>query len=179
VAKRAKRLEERRAAEARLAGERPVVASSTPTSASEAEKLPWLDAEGRSLVAAPVPRPEPPGRMAIGAAPPADVMTTAPANQDMPPAGNGVEAAAAKVVVLSPEDDVSSDDLSQPGANADGLALNGDEASAPRPKARKSSRHDNWAERRRSYGYAGKRRRGDPRPGSLRYNVVQALGGIY
>jgi hypothetical protein len=119
--------------------------------------------------------------MAIGAPPPASVAAATPADRGLPPVGNGVAAAAPKIVVLAP-DDVSDDDLSQPNANAHGPALNGDQASAP-PKAKKSARHGDRGERRRSYGYGygygGRRRHGDPRPGTMRYNIVQALGGIY
>jgi hypothetical protein len=187
--KRSKRLEERRLAAARLAGNTP------PTVATEPEKLPWLQNEKVVEIAA-VPRPElPPGRMSIGAVsveaaplPPSNSASanSAPASQGwkiiplIPPTTDGAAAVSPKVAALSQSGDT--DDLSAAApsdSNAAPLAVGIEDANGRAAKSR-PSRRTYYADRpRRKYASSGRGRRGDPRPGTMRYNVIQSLGGIY
>jgi hypothetical protein len=186
--KRSKRLEERRLAAARLSG------NDQPIVTAEPEKLPWLQTEKAVEVAA-APRPElPPGRMSIGAPvevaplppPNSAAASAAPASQGwniftyVPPATDAAADAAPKVAALGEDGDT--DDLSadaRANTNAAPLAIEDDDANAPAAKP-KPSRRTHYEDRpRRKYASSGRGRRGDPRPGTMRYNVMQSLGGIY
>jgi hypothetical protein len=194
ASKRSKRLEERRLAEARLANRQARVAAVTP------EKLPWLDRNGQSLVTPSAPRPAPPpGMMSMGGpagglpppARPASIVSNWRAvpveNSDGtqpgvigPNATNNSNAGAAepKIAALSPED-MPPDDA----ANANVAAMPLTVEPPERHRARRTS-HRGWNERPRrhygsGYGSRGHGRRGQPRPGTMRYNLVQSLGGIY
>ncbi|HVZ05112.1 peptidoglycan-binding domain-containing protein [Hyphomicrobium sp.] len=136
------------------------------------ERLPWLDHNGRSIVTPPqVPRAAPPpGMMSIGGPAVASAQPAASEHDNGAPL-NGASGSVADpntdVAALTSEDEVSDD------AAPDTLEV------APAAK-RSYTRHSrSWRDRPRRYGYAGKHRRGDPRPGTMRYNLVQALGGIY
>ena len=142
-------------------------ARSTDT-ARAPEHLPWLDRDGRSRVAtAPAaerPAP-PPGMMSIGG----PIASAASSANDAPVTGASASVAgpdAAKVAALAPGDDAGSAANSEPDALATGKSY----------RAKKSRA---WRERPRHSRSAGGHRRGDPRPGTARYNLVQALGGIY
>lgn len=187
--KRSKRLDERRLAAARLSG------NDQPTVTAEPEKLPWLQNENVVEVAA-VPRPElPPGRMSIGAA----TVETAPlppsnsAAASVPPASQGwkiitpvrpsTDTAAdvsPKVAALGESGDT--DDLSadaRADTNAVPIAIEDHDANAHAVKSKSSRRSYDEDRPRRKYASSGRGRRGDPRPGTMRYNVMQSLGGIY
>ncbi len=185
--KRSKRLEERRLAAARLSG------NNEPTVTAEPEQLPWLQNENAVEVAA-APRPElPPGRMSIGAPtvealplPPPDGAGTsaAPASQGwnvftlVPPATDAAADVSPKVAALGESgdtDDLSADARSD--TNAVPIATGDEDAHAAKSKP---SRRTYYEDRpRRKYASSGRGRRGDPRPGTMRYNVMQSLGGIY
>ncbi len=150
----------------------------------------------------PESRPEPPpGRMSIGgpdvgALPPSTSIAAAssdwkptfsdargrPMNPDAANSGK----ASSQVAALAPGDDRPVDANGAPVANAEGdvLPLSGDEMSE---KAHKSGKSHKSRESRRGergydgYGYrrVGRARHGDPRPGTMRFNLAQSLGGIY
>jgi hypothetical protein len=187
ASKKSKRLEERRLAAARLAGDRQQVATTTP------EQLPWLANDKRADVPVAA-RTELPGRMSIGGPgvevsvlpPPESVpaptperpqfaIIAAPTDTSAISRSDGQSPAdSTRVVALQTEPDV--DDLSiDPNAGATGIPLSATEADANVHKKSKSSRSEDRPRRH----YAGRSRRGEPRPGTMRYNVVQALGGIY
>ena len=187
--KRSKRLEERRLAAARLSGD------SAPTVTAEPEKLPWLQNE-KVADAPAVPRPELPGRMSIGALnvetarlpPPSsasanNAAATPPAWKviTLLPSSTGAPAGdSRKVAALGPtgdSDDLSADPNADP--NALPLAAAEDDAAAQAMKSRPSRRSDYKDRPRRKYASSGRTRRGDPRPGTMRYNLMQSLGGIY
>jgi hypothetical protein len=178
ASKRSKRLEARRVADARGTGDPPRVAA-------RPEQLPWLDRDGRSIVAQTVPR----------AAPPPGMMSIGGPSFGTPPSPTG---ALSQQVIIERDDGAPLDNGSNSAigptnpnevaalTTVDGQA-NGDataSAAAPelappaRPERRRAKR---LRERPRSYGYGqvGRTRRGDPRPGTPRYNLVQVLGGIY
>ncbi|SFV31973.1 putative peptidoglycan binding domain-containing protein [Hyphomicrobium facile] len=186
--KRSKRLEERRLAAARLSG------SNQPMVTAEPEKLPWLQNENAVEVAA-APRPElPPGRMSIGAAtveaaplPPPNgaAAAAAPASQGwkiftlVPSATDAAADVSPKVAALGESGDT--DDLSadaRANTNAAPIAIE-DDANAHAAKSKPSRRTYDEDRPRRKYASSGRGRRGDPRPGTMRYNVMQSLGGIY
>ncbi|MFA5958117.1 hypothetical protein [Hyphomicrobium sp.] len=183
AAKKQKRLEARQHVAARLADER----EHARVAASEPEVLPWQQkaAAAVPLDIALAPRPDPlPGRMSIGGPLPVDAAPLPPvvvapsrgtASSDEP---SGVEAPA-KLAALQyePDADDLSDDASAPAADVAPLSL---DAEASPHKAKKSRHSDSERGRRRnSYAYSGKRRHGDPRPGTARFNLMQSLGGIY
>lgn len=179
ASKRSKRLEARNVADARATGDPSRVAPTQP------EQLPWLDHNGRSIVAQAAPRAAPPpGMMSIGGPsfgtppPPTGALSQQVVieRDDGTPLDNGSNAAIGsansdKVAALTPEDGQANGDAT---------------ASATEPELNpplKPDRHraKRLRERPRSYGYGqgGRMRRGDPRPGTPRYNLVQVLGGIY
>lgn len=132
------------------------------------EQLPWLDRDGRSRVAttpaAERPAP-PPGMMSIGG----PVASAAASANGAPVTGASASVAdsdAAKVAALTPGDEAGSAANTEP----DALATE---------KSYHAKKSRSWRERARHSGSAGRHRRGDPRPGTARYNLVQALGGIY
>lgn len=184
--KRQKRLEARRLAAARLADERVSehVAVSEP---SEREVLPWqrnqVVAVPQPQVAIAQPRPEPlPGRMSIGGPVPPEA-TSRPdpvATGSLPPVVIA-PATSAKLAALQ-QDDADDDSLSGNG-DASAVTVSPDAVAPDAPsahKTKKSARPD--SERRPrydSYASSGKRRHGDPRPGTTRYNLMQSLGGVY
>ena len=189
ASKKSKRLEERRLAEARLAGNRQRIATAEP------EKLPWLTNDKPADVQVTI-RPEPlPGRMSIGGPsvetsplPPSGSVATSSEWKQLPVVaaprdGSGslnaegsARAESPKVAVLSP--DADSDDLSaDANANPDAVPLTADDVDANAHKSK--SRHSEDRPRRNHYVSGGRTRRGDPRPGTIRYSIVQALGGIY
>ncbi|HEY8193976.1 MAG TPA: hypothetical protein VIF13_02920 [Hyphomicrobium sp.] len=190
ASKRSKRLEERRLAEARLASRQTHVAAAMP------EKLPWLDRNGQSLVTPSAPRPAPPpGMMSMGG--PSSGMPL-PLSHPAPIASNwravpiensdgsrpaatatpNADPAEPKIAALAPEDMAPAD-----AANIDPTAL---PSTMERPEKHHRARgnsHRGWNDRPRHYGSGygsrGHGRRGQPRPGTMRYNLVQSLGGIY
>ncbi|MBY0559472.1 putative peptidoglycan binding domain-containing protein [Hyphomicrobium sp.] len=187
--KRSKRLEERRLAAARLSG------NNEPTVTAEPEKLPWLQNEKVAEIPA-APRPElPPGRMSIGAAPveaaplpPPNgaAASAAPASQGwkimtlLPPTSDAAADLSPKVAALGESGDT--DDLSADArgdTNAAPIAIEDDDANARAVKSKSSRRSYDENRPRRKYASSGRGRRGDPRPGTMRYNIMQSLGGIY
>ncbi|WP_024275927.1 hypothetical protein [Hyphomicrobium sp. 802] len=161
------------------AGERAV--ASKPT---EREVLPW---QRNQVVTDPLPqvavapRPDPlPGRMSIGGPLPPEVM--APPSTSVVtgalPAVTVTPNGSAKLAALQyePDDDSVSDDADA----ADALPVTRDGDIAPAHKVKKSRRAESEKRRRyNSYAYSGKRRHGDPRPGTTRFNLMQSLGGVY
>jgi hypothetical protein len=153
-----------------IANARPSVTVHAP------EQLPWLDSNGRSLVAAAPAterRQPPPGMMSIGGP-----VAAAPASANSAPvagaSGSVADPDASKIAAVTPDDELTDD------ANAAAIA-DPDALPGVRPERRyRAKRSREWNERPRRYGSAGRHhRRGDPHPGSARYNLVQALGGIY
>ncbi len=188
AAKRSKRLEERRLAEARFAED------GAQTATSETEVLPWLKSKAAapaSTEVAAAPRPAPlPGRMSIGG--PVDAVSSASSDSAAGSsqwtavpvtAALGDDAASTTGAAAPPsakfaalQYDPDADDLSDAGG---AMPVTADVNAEPR-KSQKSRR--SGSERRRthnSYASAGRRRHGDPRPGTARYNLVQSLGGVY
>jgi hypothetical protein len=149
------------------------IADAQPNVAAHApERLPWLDRNGRSLTTAAPPAEQrhapPPGMMSIGVASTSASATT----NDTSFAGASGSVAdpnAAKVATLTPDDEASTANA-EPGALTD---------AKPEIRPRHAKRSRGWRDRPRHYRSAGRHRRGDPRPGTMRYNLVQALGGIY
>jgi hypothetical protein len=190
TSKRQKRLQERQIAQARREeSARERLASSATT---EPEVLPWQRNRAvavRSEDIALAPRPDPlPGRMSIGGpALPPDAVPVAQAERGVAPppiAGlPGGSAGSAKVAALQYEPDadplVNDDSADAVDAPAD-MPAAAPPADVKQHKAKKSRRSD--GERRRgydSYAYSGKRRHGQPRMGTARFNLLQSLGGIY
>ncbi|CAA2140642.1 putative peptidoglycan binding domain-containing protein [Hyphomicrobium sp. ghe19] len=192
--KRSKRLDERRLAAARLSG------NEQPTVTAEPEKLPWLQNSNVAEVAAAPRRELPPGLMSIGAAT-VETAPLSPSNSAARSASSAFQGPASQgwtvVTPVRPPTDTAADvspkvaalgdsgdtdDLSaDAGAdtNAVPIAIENDGANAHAAKS-KSSRRTYYEDRpRRKYASSGRGRRGDPRPGTMRYNVMQSLGGIY
>jgi hypothetical protein len=185
ASKRSKRPETRDASNARA------VADPASVATVKAEQLPWLDRSGRSIVAETSPRAmPPPGMMSVGG-PDSRVGTSNPTLSGEPPSQKPL----AQRIVIERDDRMvaESADATDAAANPEKLAslsADGDDASpaattefAPAVKSGKSHRakHEReWRdERPRRSAYGGRSRRGDPRPGTMRYNVAQVLGGIY
>lgn len=153
--------------------------TSQPRVAAAPERLPWLDSNGRSVVTPPPPAPRgtpPPGMMSIGG--PA-VASSQPSSQGVTierdngtsingASGSVADPGAANVASVMPDDGTAG---SAAGIDPDGEAI--------APPIKRTYTQRAHRDRPRQYGYGGKRRRGDPRPGTMRYNLVQALGGIY
>ncbi|MFT3731036.1 MAG: hypothetical protein QM780_06355 [Hyphomicrobium sp.] len=186
AAKRQTRVETQRVADARSDVDEPREPAAV-LKAPEREVLPWL--RSRDVASSPldsialVPRQDPlPGRMSIGGPlPPNDGAAAATTESAMPPLPEGsAPVPPPKVASLQLEPDA--DDLSDGAATAAGdmpPAMT-DADTAQKPK--KSHHSDRDSRRRRdsgSFAYSGKRRHGDPRPGTARYNLMQSLGGIY
>jgi hypothetical protein len=166
--KRTKQLETHRIAQPRGA------ASLARVAVARKEPLPWLDRDGRSIVAETSPRPAaPPGMMAIGG----PVAGTAPAAIAPP----------SRKVVIESDGGTIAEAASLPNTDVAALATGDDDASisesapAAKPVKYRRARHAReWrGERPRASGHSKRTRRGDPRPGTMRYNVAQVLGGIY
>lgn len=152
---------------------------------TEREQLPWLDRDGRSIIVQSAPRSAPPpGMMSVGGP-----------GAGLPPPGSG---ALAQKVTIEPDDHIPLGAEADSGiAGAQNVAALGPEGaqqdgdvsaetadpnslSAYKPeKHRRAKRARDYREKPRRYGYQGRSRRGQPRPGTMRYNVVQVLGGIY
>jgi hypothetical protein len=198
AAKKSKRLDEHRLAATRLAGDRQRVAASEP----EPEKLPWLTNDKPAELPAAT-RPEPPqGRMSIGGPsvetgtlPPAGNFTAATPESGRVPivvaprdgsgpfnAEGSTRAEPPKVAAVSSyadSDDLAADPNSAvAGADPNAVSLPADGVD-PNAHKQKSSRHSEDRPRRNYYASGGRTRRGDPRPGTMRYNIAQSLGGIY
>lgn len=175
ASRRAKQLESRRVAGARTT---PVTSG---VAVARAEQLPWLDRDGRSIVAPTSSRPAPPpGMMSVG--------------------GPGVALLPPPTAPLSQKVVIERDDGQPADASIDGgtvstdqvAALSSEDADASnagppefvpavKPDRHRRAKHAReWRdERPRRSSYGGRSRRGDPRPGTMRYNVAQVLGGIY
>jgi len=168
---------------------------------AEPEKLPWLENRNQPVAPTATTRfSEPlPGRMAIGGPVPADLPSSSVAAsssgwQQLPiensdsPDGRNLAASkagdtAAAVAALAPDGNADVDDgASQLSADATAAQLN-NRAARPARAHRKASRasryRDEFSRPRPSYASSGKRRRGEPRPGTMGYNVARVLGGIY
>ena len=200
--KKSQRLQERRLAEARLAAERQrdrlassnssrTWSSSKTVAAAEPEKLPWL--ENRNQPVAPVATSRPsealPGRMAIGGpvAPPAQSSGIATPSSDWQrlPIENSdpkAQGTSSTVVALAPDDSANADG-GAPQVSADQPAMQPSVKTYRGPGRWKASR--SWRYRDEAWrpmprdGSYGRSRRGDPRPGTMRYNLARVLGGIY
>ncbi|HVJ79248.1 MAG TPA: peptidoglycan-binding domain-containing protein [Hyphomicrobium sp.] len=155
-----------------------------------AEQLPWLDRNGRSLVT-PSHRSAPlPGMMSMGGPPVAPEPAAAGNGASsgtgshisvepdsdtplIPPAGSVADPNGSRVASLTAEDGTAGD------AAAIAAVAEPDLLTIAKPeKRRHAKRARNWDRPKHERRYAG-RRRGEPRPGTMRYNLVQALGGIY
>ncbi|HET6390757.1 hypothetical protein [Hyphomicrobium sp.] len=178
--KKMRRLDERRLAAAHDAG----TVKSAVT--AEPEKLPWLQDEKVVEAAPPATRAEAspvplPGRMSVGA-PIAELPAEAPANASsqwkplviVPDAARAADAAPSSTVVAGLGQDSGWDDLST-GANAVPLPLAEPYGSA----AKRTPRRGYSGERPRRKYAARSGRRGEPRRGTARYNLMLSLGGIY
>lgn len=168
---------------------------------AEPEKLPWLENRDQPVAPAATTRfSEPlPGRMAIGGPVAADMPSSSVAGsssgwQPLPiensdsaerrnPAGSKAGDSAAAVAALAPDGNADVDDgASQVSGDAPAAQLNNRAAHPARGhrKASRASRYrDEFSRPRPSYASSGKQRRGDPRPGTMGYNVARVLGGIY
>lgn len=145
--------------------------------ASTPEILPWLNTAAASPASSDndaAPRPAPlPGRMSIGG--PIEAATGAPSEATGTGGDGASSGTSSNVAALQADPD--SDGLSG-SATASGdappLPVTTDSAT---PK----SHHSENDGRRRydSYVSMGRRRHGDPRPGTARFNLMQSLGGIY
>jgi hypothetical protein len=145
--------------------------------ASTPEILPWLNTAAASPTSSDndaAPRPAPlPGRMSIGG--PIEAATGAPPEAT----GTGSDGASSGTssTVAALQADPDSDGLSG-NATASGdappIAITTDSATH-------KSHHSESDGRRRydSYASMGRRRHGDPRPGTARFNLMQSLGGVY
>jgi hypothetical protein len=209
AAKKSKRLEDRRIAAAALGlavGEktdrRGAIASDRVArppqamAATEPEKLPWLENsspvaplvarrteafEGRMAMGGPIAAVSPRANAAAGGA---SNGQRVPLDKFVVPKADGT---APKVAVLTVEEDPDQAGLAAANAGTGAASQNPSEA-VPRRTYKSSG---NWKPSRRarhyrdegrreaSYGPTGKRRRGDPRPGTMLYFVASALGGIY
>lgn len=151
---------------------------------SAREVLPW---QRNEVVADPLPqvafaaRPDPlPGRMSIGGPlPAADGMPPASAHLAtgaLPPAVTPDAPAKLAALQYDQDDDGLSND-----ADAAALPAGTENSVIPGAHKGKKSRRAESDKRRRydSYAYTGKRRHGDPRPGTARFNLMQSLGGVY
>jgi hypothetical protein len=167
---------------------------------AEPEKLPWLENRNQPVAPTATTRfSEPlPGRMAIGGPVAADTPSSSIAAssgwQQVPiensdsadrrnlatPKAGGTDSA---VAALAPDDDADVDDgAPQVSGDAPAAQLNNRATHPARGhrRASRTSRHrDEFSRPRPSYASSGKRRRGDPRPGTMGYNVARVLGGIY
>jgi hypothetical protein len=91
----------------------------------------------------------------------------------IPPAGSVADPNGSRVASLTAEDGTAGD------AAAIAAVAEPDSLTIAKPeKRRHAKRARNWDRPKHERRYAG-RRRGEPRPGTMRYNLVQALGGIY
>lgn len=167
----------------------PAVASAEP------EKLPWLENRNQPVAPATTSRPsEPlPGRMAIGgpvAAPVASSSVAAPSSDwqrlpvettdgaDRSPKAQGTSST---VAALAPDDNADADgSASQVTTDQPAVQPSGKAYRAPGhwKTSRSRYRDEDWRGRP-YYGSSGRSRRGDPRPGTMRYNLARVLGGIY
>jgi hypothetical protein len=206
ASKKQKRLDEQRLAAARLgAGDDPAPVAATEPERLPWQRSGYQPRTETvaQVVVEPTPeaRAEPlPGRMSIGgpdaAALPPSTSVAAPSSDWKPTfrdaLGRTVTIDAAnsgkvpsQVAAVAPGDDASAAADGAPVASAEGDGVPvSDETSAKPRKSGKShaSRNARRGERAyEGYGYArvGRTRRGDPRPGSMRYNLAQSLGGIY
>jgi hypothetical protein len=156
------------------------------------------DSSGR-VMALPERRPPLPGRMTVGAIDreghpaPHDIMDRGrdiavlvePITSAAEPQNDGLMARATDFdeSVLRSSDAASRPSLAEPAKPLKRPPGNKRKAAArdggyerPRPHRAyrpKAARPYHYAQ------YSGKRRRGDPRPGTMRYNLMQSLGGIY
>jgi hypothetical protein len=174
----------------RLEGMAAAADTRTRVAVAPAEQLPWLDRNGRSLVTPSHRSAPPPGMMSMGgpAVPPDEASSgngassgtgshiTVEPDSPMPlppPAGSVADRSESRLASLTAEDGTAGE--------AAALAADADRGSltvAKPEKRRRAKRARNWERPKHQRHYAG-RRRGEPRPGSMRYNLVQALGGIY
>ena len=171
---------------------------------AEPEKLPWLDGNGQSITTSTMaaPRPEPlPGRMAIGG-PVASVplpsysATTTPSDWQLMPTdsrdrrnlnstksasgGQSSTVAALATEVGSEVDASASETGAQAAALPPGAAIVPGNPQMPSADAKSSkAAHRSGQDGRPRNASGGRRRQGDPRPGTMQYNVAQTLGGIY
>ena len=190
AAKRSQRLEQQRLADARIAQDRDRMAQSEPY---QREVLPW---QRNQVVAVPLdnvtiaqrPKP-PPGMMSIGGptdvAPAVSSVRSSVVSPEAAASGAGAGVAgsdggasteaAAKFAALQADPD--SDSLADDSNTATEALPLPPNAATPSHISRRSE-----AERKRrhnSYASMGRRRHGDPRPGTARFNLMQSLGGIY
>ncbi|MBS0250690.1 MAG: hypothetical protein JSR78_06455 [Proteobacteria bacterium] len=150
---------------------------------ADREVLPWqrnqVTADPLPQVAS-APRPDPlPGRMSIGGPLPlADAVVSSPTSVVTGALPTATPNAPATLAALQYEpDDVGYSDDADATAP---LPVTGDGNIAAAHKGKKSRRSESEKRRRHdSYAYSGKRRRGDPRPGTARFNLMQSLGGVY
>jgi hypothetical protein len=142
--------------------------------AAAPEKLPWLDEAQTAArdVARTSSAPPFPGRMSMGgpitgAAPTGKAV--AARTHPVPLDGDDADDPALSVAELPPSD-------ANPADDADAEAVEAArEANWKRPKHR-AQRASVSRSKRHALSH---HRRGDPRPGSMRYNVARVLGGIY
>lgn len=155
----------------RAADDRQTVTASAP------EVLPWLNTASASPASSDndaAPRPAPlPGRMSIGG--PIEAATGAPPEATGTGGDGASSGTSSNVAALQADPD------------SDGLSGNttatGDAPPLPvtTDSGNKHKSHHSEDDRRRydSYASMGRRRHGDPRPGTARFNLMQSLGGVY
>ncbi len=159
AARKSERAEARRLAQARAS-----VGSSTRLAANAApETLPWQQAAAERPAPVSAQRPQPlPGMMSIG--------------------GPAAPAAVAPVARTAPEPAWKTTAIASQDATVDEPLPPG-EVLYPPLKAKTAKRKPSYEARPKRYtsNYYGARkgRRGDPRPGSIHFNVLQSMGGIY
>jgi hypothetical protein len=210
-ARRTKRQEEKRLAQARLEAARAAAAPAVEVASSAApvvrEQLPWLQADAQSSAGAGVgigvnavgvqaagqqnagQREPLPGRMGIGgpqtdplddAKAPSPPVIYAPLDPvrrypgDQGSSSDGANPAAVASLQVDPDADDPAADPAQ------ALATPLDAPDGRKHKSQKSHKGEREVRvGREYYGYSGRRRKGDPRPGTSRFNLMQSLGGIY
>jgi len=95
-----------------------------------------------------------------------------------------VDAAAPKLAALTSDDqpgDGSGDGPTASSASGDSEPLDEITGKRHKSKSRPSRTSYRYERSYEDYGYptVGRRRKGDPRPGTMRYNLMKTLGGIY
>jgi hypothetical protein len=170
---------------------------------AEHEQLPWLDGNGQAISpSAIVTHAEPlPGRMAVGGPvadvpPPSNSVASSSSDWRLVP-GEGSDNQGRDLAKLNVGNPPSTVAVLTPGENsgadagaseatteqhtvvlsAEAMPGNPQTSSADLNSSKTAHRSD--SEMRPRYASTGRTRRGDPRPGTMHYNIAQALGGIY
>lgn len=134
------------------------------------EKLPWLERDAPQEVAAASAEPLP-GRMGVGGPMPEAAAPVRPVTAS----GETFEVPVPRPAIRPPATTAG-----LPGTEAGPAAIRNSDAESP-PRAQRSKSASRAYKRNARYasGFGGKGRRGQPRIGTSRYNVMLSLGGVY